>query len=246
MTGHSSQIESFPEEKRCDILVSEVLDDNLIGPSDWLGVLREARKNLLSKNAIVIPSSARIHAVLIESNEIRDVYELPNEIEGVRIDDLKSLWKVPDTVHSTIQIAGLNEYRVLGHGEIELYNWDFQNLDIENEIKRSFEIQEDDMVLDAIVVLWDADLVRDVVVSNRPHLANGEFMHWNDTFKTTCTGDDISGSRENQQPWRATNHWSQEAIVFTNGGLRLRRGSCTMGVRHDSAHFYFDLSHCSS
>ena len=241
ITGHSSQIETFPQEKRCDVLVSEVLDDNLIGPSDWLGVLKHARKNLLAENTIVIPSSAMIYAVLIESNEIRDVYKLPNEIEGVRIDDLNSLWKVPETVHSTIQLAGLNDYRVLGHGEIELYRWDFQNDKIENEIERSIEIQDDDMVLDAIVVLWDADLVENVIVSNRPHLSNGEFMHWNNDSSTCSSSSSSSSSKDS---WRATNHWSQEAVVFTNGGLRLSQGSCVMRIRHDSAHFYFDLSDC--
>jgi len=243
VTGHSSQIEIG--ETRCEVLVSEVLDDNLIGPSDWLGTLRNVRTRLLSENAIVIPSNARIYAVPIESSEIRDIYSLPDEIEGVRIDDLKTLWKLPETVHGTIQLAGLQKYRVLAqNGEIELYRWDFQHDDIDpvslEEQTIEIEITQDDGILDAVVVLWDANLVDEIVVSNRPHIINGEFMNWNhvnnDNTTKTCNTPTLK--------WLATNHWSQEAMVFTNGGLHLRKGMCKMRVRHDSEHFYFDFSAC--
>eukprot|EP00939_MAST-03C_sp_MAST-3C-sp1_P000703 g703.t1 len=259
LTGHSNMFHAthsaFGGEK-CDVLVSEVLDDALIGPSDWLGTLQHARDHLLrtreDRLSAVVPASAVVRALFVQSAELRRLWAMPTIVESVDIGAIQKLVHRDgsSSAHQTLQLAGLREYRILSD-EIVIQRWDFESIDETSEDFpsvtsewRRIEVPGgfvDDGIVDAIVFLWDAQLVRggsaSTVVSNRPHMRsdrawedgdekegreNASFMRWNSGDEGEVQARQRCSDRETCDAsgvWLASNHWLQEAQLFKGGGL---------------------------
>ncbi|XP_023027368.2 arginine methyltransferase 7 [Leptinotarsa decemlineata] len=79
--------------ERCNILVTEVFDTELIGEGA-LSTFSHAHKNLLERDSIVVPESATIYAQVVECplvqnwNKVKDVFDMDGE----------SLIKVPESI----------------------------------------------------------------------------------------------------------------------------------------------------
>ncbi|WP_169449736.1 tetratricopeptide repeat protein [Oceanospirillum beijerinckii] len=76
-------------EQKADLLVCEILDSGLLGEG-VLPTIYHARKNLLKDDAIIIPESADIHAVLIESDSLYRANSA-DSISGFNIEAFKEL-----------------------------------------------------------------------------------------------------------------------------------------------------------
>lgn len=66
----STDLEPLPDAQRAELVVSEILDTELIGEG-VLGTMRHAHSALLAPNAMVIPASATVRAQLVNSKRLQ-------------------------------------------------------------------------------------------------------------------------------------------------------------------------------
>ena len=140
--------------------------------SDWLGVLKHARKNLLAENTIVIPSSAKIPPYwsnrrrFVTCTSFKRNWGCMNRRLELTVESRNS------TQHDQILVSTIIEFSDM---EIELYRWDFRTID--RERNRTFH--------------WDSRRRHDFGCHRRvmgrgscgqcrrvksSHLSNGEFI----------------------------------------------------------------------
>ena len=108
--------------KPADVLIAEVFDVGLLG-ENFLPALLHAKRNLLTKNALIIPASARIFGVLIECPELRSVNPI-REIAGFDLSDF-DIFRPPGYIQ--VDLGEIN-HRVLSD-PIEICQMDFQKGD---------------------------------------------------------------------------------------------------------------------
>lgn len=74
-----------------NVLVSETLDNGLIGPTNWLQILAHAQRHLLAQNALVIPAGAKMWALPVESIQLRRYLSPPMTAHGFDLSVLQRL-----------------------------------------------------------------------------------------------------------------------------------------------------------
>jgi predicted RNA methylase len=91
VSERSFALETPPPARKFHVLVSETLDNGLIGPSNWLGIVADARKRLLAPGAIVVPTAASVFALPVESAQLRSFFSAPSVVEGIDLSQLSLL-----------------------------------------------------------------------------------------------------------------------------------------------------------
>ncbi|CAH1119806.1 unnamed protein product [Phaedon cochleariae] len=94
-------------KERCNILVTEVFDTELIGEGA-LSTFSHAHKNLLEKDCIVVPDSATIYAQVVECplaqtwNKLKDIFDDNGEL----------LIRVPDAIKNCAGTAAVHDIQM--------------------------------------------------------------------------------------------------------------------------------------
>ena len=161
-------------EEKADLLVSEILDAGLLGE----GVIpshRHAIENLLKPEAVVIPRSADLHGVLIESDNLRSVDPL-RQISGF---DLKAFddFRVPGEYHRVL--LRTTPHRVMSP-VFSLFSVNFKDLPPQASIEspNTFEaevVASQTGTVHGIAFWFDLHLDDQIQLSSGPE---GEMIHW--------------------------------------------------------------------
>ncbi|XP_060519406.1 protein arginine N-methyltransferase 7 [Cylas formicarius] len=99
--------ESGDLQRKCNILVTEVFDTELIGEGA-LSTFRHAHLHLLDKDCLVVPTSATIFAQVVECPAARDW----NKPKDVFNDDLDLLMKTPESVVTCAGSAAVHDVQL--------------------------------------------------------------------------------------------------------------------------------------
>ena len=191
--------------RRADLLVAELFDTELIGEGA-ISTYRHAVQNLLTPNAILVPSRARIYCQLIESKSLYNYHQFR---EHFKIED-NLIIKSPESVNSCngsnvlhdIQINELkpNEDFVLVSEPEVVFDFEFNNLSTLTE--RDSKVIEFKVTRDIsgplVLFMWwalDMDSEGEIVLSCAPF--------W--TFKE----DSVTPKTVE---WR--DHWMQSIYYF--------------------------------
>ncbi|CAH1994858.1 unnamed protein product [Acanthoscelides obtectus] len=94
-------------QHKCNILVTEVFDTELIGEGA-LSTFKHAHQELLEKDCIVIPQSATIYAQVVESPLTQNW----NKLKHIFSDDGEVLIKVPDLIKNCVGSAAVHDMQL--------------------------------------------------------------------------------------------------------------------------------------
>jgi len=164
--------EELPE--KADVVISEILDVGLVGEG-VIPTMRHALRHLAKPDAIIIPCSAQLRVVLIES----EGYHKVNPVKTIEGFDLSGLerYRVEDAYNQvylkTIPHKKLSE-------ELTIHNFDFTKvyppmpfIDPE-KIQLDVEASADGEV-HGIAFWFDLNMDDEITVSSGP---DGEMVHW--------------------------------------------------------------------
>jgi hypothetical protein len=151
-----------------DLLIFEVFDIGLLG-EHFLPALRHAKRNLLAEDAIIIPASAKISALLVECPELRRV----NPIKHVAGFDLSDFDIFRSPGYKQLELNNVN-HRVLSN-QIDVGGINFQK-DISVQISPAvLVVPTNSGICHAIVFWFDLYLDSDTMISSR---AEDQTNHW--------------------------------------------------------------------
>ena len=171
--SHSLEVGKHLDEK-VDVLVSEILDAGLLGEG-VIPTLRHARANLIKPDATIIPKSAEVKAVLIESDHIHAILPL-KEISGFK---LKSFGRFQRSDLYITKQLGITPHTKLTD-EQGIFDLDFYNLpkistpENPNQKELTFTITKEGR-LHAIAFWFELDLDEKLRLSSGP---GREMIHW--------------------------------------------------------------------
>jgi len=161
-------------EEKADLLVSEILDAGVLGE----GVIpshRHALRNLLKPEAVIIPRSADLHGMLIESDNLRSVNPL-RQIFGF---DLKAFddFRVPGEYHRVL--LKMTPHRAMSP-VFPLFSIDFKDLPPEASMENPNVFEAEVVVnqsgtVHGIAFWFDLHLDDQMQLSSGPE---GEMIHW--------------------------------------------------------------------
>lgn len=161
-------------DEKVDVLVSEILDSGLLGEA-VLPTLRHAHKNLIKPNATIIPKSADVKGVLIESDHIHAISPLSN-LSGF---DMRSFARFQrDKTYLSKQLEA-TPHKYLSKEQI-FYGIDFYNLpplaspENPNTVEVEFPITKSGH-LHALAFWFELDLDEKLRLSSGP---GREMVHW--------------------------------------------------------------------
>jgi predicted RNA methylase len=149
-------------EERADILVTEIFDNGLLGEKAFMAI-GHARNYLLKPNAQLIPSGARVYAMLIESSEI---------YKNHRVDTISNFDLSPFNQFSTYNYIGYHlsktDYRGLTP-TTSIFDFNFHKIPGSESTPIEFEINESG-VCHAVAFWYELQLDEDTIISTAPHL----------------------------------------------------------------------------
>ena len=151
-----------------DLLIFEVFDIGLLG-EHFLPALRHAKRNLLTEDAIIIPASAKIFALLVECPELRRV----NPIKHVAGFDLSDFDIFRSPGYQQVDLDKVN-HRVLSD-QIEVGRIDFQKDNPVQIHQVATVVPADSGICHAIVFWFDLYLDPNTMISSR---AQSRTNHW--------------------------------------------------------------------
>ena len=158
--------QDLPE--RADLLICEVFDIGLLG-EHFLPALRHAKRNLLSENAIIVPGSAQISALLIECPELRSVNPI-KDIAGFDLSDF-DVFRPPG--YKQIDLYKIN-HRVLSD-QVDVCHIDFRK-DNTFKVHQALSVVPTDSGMCHAIVFWfDLFLDSDTMITSR---AATRTNHW--------------------------------------------------------------------
>lgn len=154
-----------------DILVSEILDECLLGEG-VIPSVHHARASLVKEGGCFIPRSAVVYAALVESKSLHEAYCV----------DLASGFDVSAfNEFSTAHYANLRLTSVphrLVCKPVETFHFDLQNPDPQSTGEGVFQVTVDrDCICHAVVFWFSLDLDEEISISASPVNESGE-SHW--------------------------------------------------------------------
>jgi protein arginine N-methyltransferase 7 len=201
--------------RRADVLVFEVLDSELLGEG-VLPTLRDARDRLLTPDAVVIPARARVHAALVQCEQLRQSCTHPLAEQQACVETLTTMAPV-----DALQLGSFEELRVLSQ-PVELLAFDFQAMPpppCRGDGSSVRVCSATGGVAHAVAFWWHLD------VSSDGGASYSTAPPW---------------ARDQPAPW--THHWRQCVAFLPNGGLRIPPGAAvTLRGSHDDHRIWFTL-----
>ncbi|XP_054160278.1 protein arginine N-methyltransferase 7-like [Oppia nitens] len=191
---------------KADLLVAELFDTELIGEGA-IGVYRHAVQHLLSPEALLVPSRARIYCQLVESDKLFSYHQFSNEMkvnDDITIVSPQNIKSCAGTnVLHDIQINELkpnDDFIIVTEPEV-VFEFNFNDITtLESNVSKTIEFKPICDINGSLVlfVWWDLDMDFDgeIVLSCGPY--------W--TYKdNTVTAKNI--------PWR--DHWMQSVYYLS-------------------------------
>ena len=151
-----------------DVLICEVFDIGLLG-EHFLPALRHAKRNLLTEDAVIIPGSAQISALLVECHELRRVNPI-KEIAGFDLSDF-DVFRPPG--YKQIDLLKIN-HRALSD-PIDVCRIDFQNDIFVQDLQTLSIVPTNSGICHGIVFWFDLFLDSDTMISSRSRTRTN---HW--------------------------------------------------------------------
>lgn len=219
--------------ERCNILVTEVFDTELIGEGA-LSTFQHAHKYLLEKDSIVVPESATIFAQVVECPLVQNW----NKLKDIFNDDLELLLKVPDSIQNCAGSAAVHDVQLsqLSYNSFNTiaspipvlrFDWSGQTPFIFERSTINTIKAECDGKAQAVFMWWELqmDTENKIVLSCAPVWAHP----W-----TKLKGDV-------EIPWR--DHWMQAIYYFPND-INVKKGQEVNLIScHDEYSLWFNLTH---
>ncbi|CAG9856165.1 unnamed protein product [Phyllotreta striolata] len=222
--------------ERCNILVTEVFDTELIGEGA-LSTFQHAHDYLLEKNSIVVPDNATIFAQVVECSLVQNW----NKLDNIHSSNGKLLLTVPESVRKCPGSAAVHDIQLS-----ELPNDSFKTIispvpvlkfDWSGKTRLNFErtvsntsIAERDGKAQAVFMWWELqmDTESKIILSCAPIWAHP----WR-----KCKGDV-------EIPWR--DHWMQ-AVYYLPNEMDVKKGQEVHLISsHDEYSLWFNLSPAKS
>lgn len=160
--------------EKADILVSEILATGLFGEG-VIPSFRHAQEHLLKPNAVIIPQSANIHGVLIESPYLKR----SNPVQDIMGFDLSAFDEF--RAQGTYSVEDLN---AIPHNKLSdlfpIYSVDFQELpeEIISTNPHYFTLDvtaQNDGIVQGIAFWFQLFVDEDITLSTGP---DGQMIHW--------------------------------------------------------------------
>lgn len=160
--------------QKADVLVSEILDTGLLGEGVFPSI-RHAQRELLKEDAVIIPKSADIHAVLIQSDELKKIHPIQT-VSGFDLSIFNEFQALNQ--YSTFS-SDHNSYTELSD-VFPVHSYDFYNIPEErsqnNPHRKALEVRATaDGEFQAVLFWFQLHLDDEISLSSGP---NGEMKHW--------------------------------------------------------------------
>ncbi len=148
--------------ERADILVTEIFDNGLLG-ENALVAIEHAKKHLLKPNAQIIPSGAKVYAILIDSEEI---------YKNHRVETISNFNLSPFNQFSQFSYTGYHlekmDYRAMS-STTSIFEIDFQKIIEKETTPIEFNIIESG-TCHAVAFWYELQLDQETKISTAPHL----------------------------------------------------------------------------
>lgn len=241
----STEIEVGPGkdmEKRANLLVTEVFDTELIGEGG-IETYRHAQENLLTTDALCVPSEATIYAQVVSSKKLRYWNRLsPVYRKGQEVYNDDPLISIPQSVQECSGAAAVHDIQLsqvpqdwltkLSHPiKVFWFDWSGRKKKIlhEETTRVKFNSLENGSC-DAVLMWWDLKMDQDgeVMLSCAPYWAHPDLVD-----RAEKTSEHI--------PWR--DHWMQ-AVYYLPPHMvsNVEKGKeLTLFSAHDEYSLWFNI-----
>jgi protein arginine N-methyltransferase 7 len=127
VAGERGEVSDAQMPKRADLLVSEILDTELIGEG-ILPTMRHAHAHLLNPGAVCVPKRATVHVQLVESATLRSWCTMPTRAAGTSaaVDLALSASCVGNSASHDVHIDRLASELTPITGPFDVFDFDFQ------------------------------------------------------------------------------------------------------------------------
>ncbi|XP_055909924.1 protein arginine N-methyltransferase 7 [Eupeodes corollae] len=225
--------------RRANVLVTEVLDTELIGEGA-IGIYNHAHKHLLTEDCILIPSRATVFAQVVQSplavawNRTKIIANLDGNI----------LLESPDSISNCKGEAGVHDMQLSQlpmsqmrpiSKPIPIFDFNFRDpKGMAAHRNNNLTIKSDCQGSADMVLFWwsiDMDVEGEIVLSCAPYWAHPD-------FSKLSTNKDSKVPLQNIIPWR--DHWMQ-AVYYIPKPLNLQsEQEFILSANHDEYSFWFD------
>ena len=224
--------ESGDLKERCNILVTEVFDTELIGEGA-LSTFNHAHKSLLEKDSIVVPESATIYAQVVECPLVQNW----NKLKDIFNDDGEIMIQVPDSIKKCAGSAAVHDIQlsqlptdsivtIVPPIPVLRFDWSGRTPFIFERSTINSVKAENNGKAQAVFMWWDLqmDIEGKVILSCAPH--------WAHPLRKKKKDAEI--------PWR--DHWMQ-AIYYFPAEVNVKKGQEVNLIScHDEYSLWFNLT----
>ncbi|CAG2121560.1 unnamed protein product, partial [Medioppia subpectinata] len=198
-------------ERKADLLVAELFDTELIGEGA-IGCYRHAAQHLLTSDALLVPSRAKIYCQLVESDSLFSYHQFTDNIEINEHFIIKCPQNVKSCDGSNVlhdiqmnQLKPNEDFIVVSEPEV-VFEFEFNNIStLGSKDRKTIEFKTIREVKGPLVLfMWwttDMDFEGEIVLSCAP------FWTYNDSAITSKT-----------IPWR--DHWIQAIYYLSANNKR--------------------------
>ncbi|XP_055378509.1 protein arginine N-methyltransferase 7 [Condylostylus longicornis] len=227
---------------RCNILITEIFDTELIGEGA-IGIFNHAHANLLTDDCIVIPNSSKIYAQIAESPLVSS-FKSPKILADL---DGNVLLKTPKIIENCtgeasvhdIQLSQLKfaDYKLLSK-PVEIFSFDFNSkvaLKCDEISNNKIEIINNGS--SQVVFFWwelKMDIDGEVILSCAPYWAHPDFE------ENSKNKNNEKKPIQNCIPWR--DHWIQGVYYLPKNLILHKNKPFYLSAYHDEYSFWFDIN----
>lgn len=148
--------------ERADILVSEILDECVLGEGVVPSV-HHAREHLIKPDAVIIPSRATVYMALVEAPRLHEYYCV-DKASGFDVSAFNEFSRAPYTILrlATYPYTFIND-------PVETFSFDLANPDSQGAAEKTFSLTADrDCTCHAIVYWFSLDLDDEISIDTSP------------------------------------------------------------------------------
>ncbi|XP_018575753.1 protein arginine N-methyltransferase 7 [Anoplophora glabripennis] len=219
-------------KQKCNILVTEVFDSELIGEGA-LSTFSHAHKHLLEEDSIVVPDSATIYAQVVECplaqnwNKVKNIFNNDGEL---LVSIPKSIKTCPGTaaVHD-IQLSQLPTHSfntIISPIPVLRFDWSGKTPFVFDRFTINTVKSEHDGTAQAVFMWWELQMDTEgkITLSCAPRWAH----------------PDTKNDKNAEIPWR--DHWMQ-AVYYLPNEVRVKKGQEVHLIScHDEYSLWFNLT----
>ncbi|KAM3724053.1 Protein arginine N-methyltransferase [Dirofilaria immitis] len=203
--------------EKCDVIVAEVFDTELIGEGA-LRTFKEAHQKLAKPGCRVVPSSARVLLVPVQSDFLMRFHRLPSR--NLKVPESSKLCPGAGAIHDIHLSEVPNEKICVLAEPFVAFSFDFEDgpsIKYNETLIKTFYAQSDG-IFEAILMWWELDMdgTGQNILSTAPE-------RWNKDAK-----------------WR--DHWVQ-GVYYLPQSIQVRKNqSVSLHCSHDEFSFWFSAS----